>query len=71
MKRVILLSAVLLILCGCGIMDTVETEEKFRDAPELYPELTFVTVDELKERLTNDSHSYKIIIYDYTFYNHW
>lgn len=67
MKRVILLSAVLLILCGCEVIIIEETEEKFKEAPKLYPKLTFVTVKGLREILANDGHDYKVIIYNESF----
>ena len=66
-KRVLLLSAILFVFCSCHITIIDETETKFREAPELYPELTFVTVDELKEALINDGYEYKLVIYNICF----
>lgn len=63
-KRVLLLSAILFLFCSCHITIIDETETKFREAPALYPELTFVTVDSLKHTLMNDGYDYKVIIYN-------
>lgn len=67
MKKFFLLLSLLLTLCGCEVIIVEETEEKFKEAPKLYPELTFVTVKELREILANDGYDYKIIIYSESF----
>ena len=69
MNKSVLLLIVIILLCSCTA--TEETEKKFKEAPELYPELTFVTVDELKEALINDGYEYKLVIYNICFPNHW
>lgn len=71
MRRVLSLSIILFLLCCCKIEVVEETENKFRKAPELYPELTFVTVDDLKKTLANDGYDYKVIIYNETFAKNW
>ena len=71
MNRLLLLSAILFLLCSCKDFAIVETEKKFKEAPELYPELTFVTADELKEKLIDDNREYKVVIYNIDFVNHW
>lgn len=71
MKNFVLLLSLILTLCGCEVIIVEETEEKFKEAPKQYPELTFVTVNEYKEILTNDPHEYKVVIYNIDFSNHW
>ncbi|MCQ2330092.1 MAG: hypothetical protein MJZ93_06020 [Paludibacteraceae bacterium] len=69
MKQIILISTVVLALCSCNVHVVQETESKFREAPSKYPELTFVTVNELKNILYSDSSEYKVIIYNRAFIN--
>lgn len=69
MKKLFLFAAILFVLCSCKINVIDENEKKFKEAPELYPELTFVTVDELKEILDNDDYDYKVVIYNLAYNN--
>ncbi|MCQ2332725.1 MAG: hypothetical protein MJZ95_05970 [Paludibacteraceae bacterium] len=71
MKKLIVCLALLSsLLCGCvKIIGGDETEEQFKDAPHLYPELTFVTVEELKDILANDNHDYKVVVINKYFFD--
>lgn len=71
MKKLLLLSAILFLLCCCKINIMKETEKKFKEAPALYPELTFVTVDSLKHTLMNDGYDYKILMFSFALYDNW
>lgn len=50
-----------------------ETDEKFDEAPELFPELTYVTVDSFASILSSDKARYKVLVFNvaYTFNDNW
>lgn len=71
----LIVTAILFHAYGCT-QEThivIESDAKFNEAPEKFPELTFVTVDEFAGILSNDSADYKILVFNpaYTFEDNW
>ena len=59
--KVIVMACFLMTSCG-KVIHVSETDRKFNEAEAQYPELTYVTVDELGRLIHSDNHKYKIVV---------
>lgn len=59
--KTIVLACFLMTSCG-KVIHVSETDSKYDEAEIQYPELTFVTADEMGRLIRSDNHEYKIIV---------